>query len=128
MKRLLIMILFVAACAVVQGQDTIHLQAPTPCSSISNIVTQPNTGVEFSIFPNPSAGIFHLRIKTVDNLGLLNLSVTTLQGATVYQTQFYASGKELQTSLNLSNLSNGHYLVTLSNKQITLTEKLVLQK
>lgn len=128
MKRLLNMILFVAACAVVQGQDTIHLQAPTPCSSISNIVPQPNTDIEFSIFPNPSVGVFHLRIRTEENLGLLNLSVTTLQGATVYQTQFYASGKELQTLLNLSNLSNGHYLVTLSNKQITLTEKLVLQK
>lgn len=128
MKRLFIIMMFVAACAVVQGQDTIHLQAPTPCSSISNIVTQPNTVAEFSIFPNPSTGVFHLRVITVDNLGLLNLSVTTLKGATVYQTQFYASGKELQTSLNLSDLSNGHYLVTLSNKQIILTEKLILQK
>lgn len=128
MKRLFILMLFIASYVVVQGQDTIHLQAPTPCNSTSNIVPQPNTNAEFSIFPNPSAGFFHLRIKTVDNLGLLNLTVTTLQGATVYQTQFYASGKELQTSLNLSDLSNGHYLVTLSNKQITLTEKLVLQK
>ncbi len=128
MKRLPIIMMFVAACTVVKGQDTIHLQAPTPCSSISNIVPQLNTDIEFSIFPNPSAGVFHLRIRTEENLGLLNLSVTTLQGATVYQTQFYASGKELQTLLNLSNLSNGHYLVTLSNKQITLTEKLVLQK
>lgn len=128
MKRLPLLMLFIALYVCTQGQDTIRLQVPTPCSSPSFIDTRPDTDFGFSIFPNPSTGVFRLQIKDSEELGLMNLTVTSVHGALVYQTRFYASGKEMQTSVNLSNLSNGHYIVSLSNKQKIASKKLILKK
>lgn len=128
MKKLFLLFLLVVASTLVQGQDTIHLQAPTPCLSSSIIEHHMESYLQCFIFPNPTDGVFHLQIKAAETLGRVNLLVTTLQGATVYQTQFYSSGIELHTSVNLSNLSNGYYILTLSNKEGMVTEKLILQK
>lgn len=120
--------LFIALYVSAQGQDTVRLQVPTPCSSPSFIGTRSDTDFGFSIFPNPSTGVFRLQIKDSEELGLMNLTVTSVHGTLVYQTQFYASGKELQTSVSLSNLSDGNYIVSLSNKQKTVSKKLILKK
>jgi hypothetical protein len=62
-----------------------------------------------------------------ESLGMINVMVTSLQGATVYQNQWYASGNKLYTTLDMSNLASGNYIVTLTNRQRAVSQKIILQ-
>lgn len=122
---LLTILLF--AHTFVKGQDSIMLHLPTPCMSASTHEPEVNSGLLFSIFPNPNNGQMSVQIIGDEKLGIINVTVTSLQGATVYQNQWYTSGNKLYTTLNLSNLTSGNYVVTLTNRQRTVSQKIILK-
>lgn len=78
----------------------------------------------FQIYPNPGTGLFQIVLNDL-NLTDATLSVTELSGKSILQTKI----KSLQENqLDLLNLSDGVYFVTLKNKNISITKKLILNR
>ena len=127
MKKITLFLILLFAHSFAKGQDTIMLHLPTPCTSTSIHEPEASLGLSFSVYPNPSDGRMAVQVIGNESLGMINVTVTSLQGAMVYQNQWYASGNKLYTTFDLSNLSSGNYVVTLTNKQHVVSQKIILQ-
>ena len=127
MKKTIPLIILLFALTFAKGQDTIMLHLPTPCTSTSIHEPEANSELSFYVYPNPSDGRMEIQVAGNESLGVINVTVTSLQGATVYQNQWYASGNKLYTTLELSKLASGNYVVTLTNKQRVVSQIIILQ-
>ena len=127
MKKTIPLIILLFALSFAKGQDTIMLHLPTPCTNTSIHEPEENTELSFSVYPNPSNGRMAILVIGNESLGGINVTVTSLQGATVYQNQWYASGNKLYTTLDLSNLSSGNYVVTIINRYSAVSQKIILK-
>ena len=76
----------------------------------------------FTIFPNPSTGIFN--IQTENSISNANITVADLNGRIVHETK--AENLESK-SLDLSNLQNGIYILNVSNGDFNHSQKIVKQ-
>jgi len=74
--------------------------------------------VEFSVYPNPSTGIFNISTSEV-----VKINVVDITGKVIYQ----ASSVQGDTVINLSNLQSGVYLMNVSGENINKTEKLIIK-
>jgi hypothetical protein len=72
---------------------------------------------EFSVYPNPSTGIFNINTSEV-----VNIKVVDITGKVVYQAQ----NVDNNGVVNLSSLQKGVYLMQVSGDTIQKTEKLIL--
>ena len=76
----------------------------------------------FTIFPNPSTGIFN--IQTENSISNANITVADLNGRIVHETK--AENLESK-SLDLSNLQNGIYILNVSNGDFNYFQKIIKQ-
>ena len=127
MKKTTLFLILLFALTFVKGQDTIMLHLPTPCTSSTIHKPEASPGFSLSIFPNPNNGQMAVQVIGEENLGIINVTVSSLQGATVYQNQWYASGNKLYTTLDLSNLASGNYVITLTNQKNVVSQKITLK-
>ncbi|MFM7016847.1 MAG: reprolysin-like metallopeptidase [Bacteroidota bacterium] len=95
------------------------------------ICTNSNVGVQqiyssnnFTIYPNPSAGIFHL-IKNTASSEKCKLKLTNTLGQLI-TVQSIQSNQPYD--IDLSNLESGIYFITLSTNEISETQKIYLNK
>jgi hypothetical protein len=72
---------------------------------------------EFSVYPNPSTGIFNINTSE-----MVNIKVVDITGKVVYQAQ----NVDNNGVVNLSSLQKGVYLMQVSGDTIQKTEKLIL--
>lgn len=112
------------------GATTGKISIETGCSivattdnfSVTGLSTEDFSKSNFSIFPNPSAGIF--TIQTKNPINNANLTVADMKGRIVYQT----NAKNLDSkTIDLNNLSNGIYILNISNANYNYSQKLVKQ-
>ena len=98
---------------------------------ISAFVSQDNTigldeltnNVEFSVYPNPSNGVFNIKLNTETNENI-TLSVKNIVGQTVLTNNINVAGYTRET-ISLENQSNGIYFLTIENNNLSKTVKLV---
>ncbi len=96
-------------------------KAVISCEGISGVKN--NSLAQFSVFPNPSAGVYNVRFNNrIDNGGM---TVTDVVGKQVYQSTVDA--KE-NISLDLSSLPNGMYFLNMTVEGQVVTKKLMLNK
>jgi len=79
--------------------------------------------IDFSIYPNPSTGVFSLMMKAD---GLVKISVLNMMGQNIYSQQ-YDKWNGTQ-DLDLSSLPMGMYFVKIENKHEFSTKKIVITK
>lgn len=112
------------------GATTGKISIETGCSivattdnfTVTGLSTEDFSKSNFSIFPNPSAGIF--TIQTKNPINNANLTVADMNGRIVYQT----NAKNLDSkTIDLNNLSNGIYILNISNANYNYLQKLVKQ-
>ena len=72
----------------------------------------------FSVYPNPSNGVFNISTSET-----VNVSIVDITGKTVYKT----SSLEDKTSIDLSSLQSGIYLMKVKGETIHKTEKLIIK-
>jgi hypothetical protein len=107
----------------VANRDTDNASVLLNCSVASGINQQTTNKEQVNIYPNPSTGIFNLTLDKTIQKG--TLIITNILGEQVYNESFYAADK---TTVNLSHLSNGIYLLQISDGKLLQTQKLIIQK
>ena len=76
------------------------------------------------IYPVPSTGLFNLDLKN----DIQNIKVYNLLGETVYSESLSNNNAETTKQINLSNLSNGNYVISLSNDNGVSNYEVILKK
>ncbi len=79
---------------------------------------------EVTIYPNPTNGIFNMEFKNDVN----SIRVINILGKVVYFEKVAANSTETTKRIDLSNLVNGLYIVSVSNDNGTSNYKVVLNK
>lgn len=96
-----------------------NLTCASPASVASNIFTINCvvTGLpgingleEFSIFPNPSDGIFNIKMK-LNNLKLVHFRILNTAGQTIYESGNYQVLGQQTKSISLSSMPAGYYFL-----------------
>jgi hypothetical protein len=80
----------------------------------------------FTLAPNPSPGIFTLKVNGVMNQEV-NLTIFDARGRTVYADKFYNPEKSYVHQFDFSGYSKGIYFVKVQADQQVRTQKLVIQ-
>jgi plastocyanin len=78
--------------------------------------------IHMRIFPNPAQSVLYLDAPNFSNA---NAQIVNLQGELLMQ-HFFVAGSI--TELNIDNLTNGTYLVILSNETTKKIQKLIIQR
>jgi sugar lactone lactonase YvrE len=93
-------------------------------SSAAGIEQFANNNEQVSIYPNPSNGLFNLSISQFDNSTTNRIEIHNLMGECVY--------RQIATSVNcqidVSDLSEGVYNISIENSQFTNNKRLVITK
>lgn len=90
------------------------------------LAAEPGVKIEngVSVYPNPTKGIFTLD-AVADFNGIVKVEVTDIVGKIVYQSENEYVGTDYSQEINLSNVTNGVYLVKVSNGTQSYVQKLV---
>jgi hypothetical protein len=87
---------------------------------VADFSSKPNV----AIYPNPTNGIFNMDLKNdVDNIKVINIL-----GKIVYYERITKGAAGTTKKIDLSNLVNGLYIVSLTNENGTSNYKVVLNK
>lgn len=90
------------------------------CITISNLSVKNNNLNSFSIFPNPSNGIFNISLEnTMENS---KISVYDLNGRNVYKSKTLDTNKK---ELDLNHLQSGIYILNISIGKSNYSQKIV---
>ncbi|MFZ4521879.1 MAG: T9SS type A sorting domain-containing protein [Bacteroidales bacterium] len=84
-------------------------------------------GVSAQLFPNPNNGIFTLEIKSLMH-EILTISIVSATGETVYTRPGLDVSGATTEKIDVSRLSQGNYILKISNATGNLFRKLVIQK
>jgi hypothetical protein len=88
-------------------------------------IDQPEEFANVSVSPNPSQGIFTIRMNG-DGMNTVNLKVTDLQGRTIINKALQGS-QFINEELDLSGFAKGIYNLNLNSEKGTKTVKVVVQ-
>jgi len=89
----------------------------SPCAGIATI----SNNSDISVYPNPSTGLVNISIPSVN--AATTLYVTDMIGKEVFK----SSVKDVNVSVDLTNLQKGLYMLTISNGQSKHIQKLIIQ-
>lgn len=119
----------------IKGPGTVHLTPTSPSTYFNTIVLDwaPSAlGIEdvkykepaVVIYPVPSTGVFNIDFKNE----IKDIKVFDLLGQTVYSEVLGANNADTTKEINLSNLSNGNYIISLSNENGISNYEVILKK
>ena len=84
-----------------------------------------NVNNNLEIYPNPSEGLFNLNFNNV-KAGSYNVEVRNMVGQLVHSGSINLT-KDGNTTLDLSNISKGAYLLNISGKNVEINESIVIK-
>jgi len=96
---------------------------PTNVLDCSNLSVAENTLSQFKVYPNPATNVINISLnKTLAND--VNVSLTDLQGRQVLKTKI---GTASTTSIDVSSISNGVYILSLESNNKTYSQKVIIE-
>jgi hypothetical protein len=118
-----------------KGPTAVHLTPTSPSSYFNTVVIDwvptglgvtdvVNSEPAVVIYPVPSTGIFNIDLKNE----VKDIKVYNLLGQTVYSEQFDGNNASTSKQINLSTLSDGNYVFSLTNENGTSNFEVVLKK
>ncbi|MFC2114657.1 T9SS type A sorting domain-containing protein [Bacteroidota bacterium] len=87
-------------------------------------INENNPGKVVSIFPNPSTGLFTVKLMTSQQI---SLKVVNLLGNVVYEEKD-VDGSIVSLTLDLGHMENGIYYVLVSGENFSYADRIVIQK
>lgn len=102
------------------GAYTVEVTDANGCSTtetfnITTSIVELEGGVEASVFPNPSSGLFQLNVNGWTS-GELNYTIVDAQGRVIRRGQWFASNAMFQTTIDLGQEEAGVYRLLLENE------------
>jgi len=89
-----------------------------------------NTGVPgksgFTVYPNPNSGKFQLHLNSYSDL--VHVKVMNATGNTVFEEKEYRVSDTRTLNMDLGNLPEGVYMITIDDDHLTNSEKIVIRK
>ncbi len=107
-----------AAVTTDQVQDFTPFPAGPNCTLAKTSFEQKDM---FRVYPNPSNGIFNIRIA--EYVGKVNFQVTDLNGRVVFESN--TANFELEKSLDLNGLQSGMYLLKIATPEASHVQKII---
>ncbi len=77
----------------------------------------------FKVYPNPTNGLLNIRINNFT--GKASINVIDINGRTVYSN--VNNDFNVESSINLNNLSSGMYIIKVTADTTTYTEKVIIK-
>jgi len=104
-----------------QGNSVLYIDNLNFDNLITSVSELHSENTAFSLFPNPASDIVTLKIVNTDNtymtLNIYNVIGTLVKSETLNNRQ-----------INIRDLSNGVYMVSIKSKDFTETQKLIIQR
>lgn len=117
-----------------KGPTAVHLTPTSPSTYFNTVVIDwvptalgvdvINAEPAVVIYPVPSTGVFNLDFKN----DVKNIKVYNLLGQTVYSENFGGNNATTSKQIDLSSLSNGNYVFSLTNENGTSNFEVILKK
>jgi hypothetical protein len=95
----------------------LYTQTVQACTDISN----PNSGLNFSIYPSPTRGIIKIQLSEFSQDVPTHLEIFNMLGQSVVVGQL----KNQEQEIDLSKFNNGMYIIRLSNADRTISKRIV---
>ena len=95
---------------------------PLVYCGITTGIDEVDADVSVSVYPNPSSGIIHYQVGS--NIDGLRVKVSNAVGQTLMEKKIESQ----ESSLNLSDLPDGIYMLSFSNERGVYTKKIILQR
>ncbi len=92
-----------------------------PCVSVEEM----SHAISLNVYPNPTSGEFTLEISTVEEVDA-NISISSIDGKLVYENVISGNGL-FSKNINIGNLSDGIYYLSLKTKNSSRTYKILKQ-
>ncbi len=102
------------------NSSTVNITIPSGVQTINNYQS-------LALYPNPVKNTLNISHKNAANI-VLNIAITDINGAVVYQENQIDINTNSQVSIDISALSNGVYFVSLFNNEINQQQKIVVIK
>ncbi|MEI7726912.1 MAG: T9SS type A sorting domain-containing protein, partial [Bacteroidota bacterium] len=103
------------------GKDSVMVSFKV-CGGIDELA-----GVSVQVFPNPNSGIFTLEVKTMKQ-EKLDVTILTPTGETVYTRRGIMVSGVSSEKIDISRLSQGTYMLQVSNGTGSILRKIIVQK
>lgn len=99
-----------------------------------SITVTPNTGLAerllnegFSLYPNPAKDLLHVSVPA-KNGEQLRITLSDVTGKTIMTNMYNSTAAVFETTLNLSTIQSGIYLLHVNVNGVVATKKIVLNK
>ncbi len=103
------------------SSDTIYINF-VDCTGIDEFADN----VDVSVYPNPSDGIFNIKLNSNENIDVELLVVSTT-GSVIYRDKSVALSGETNIRIDISNYSKGAYQLILKGENGLITKQLIVQ-
>lgn len=126
-KTFILSLLFTIFSIYGYSQIAVTLNLPDPCASVGiNEDLKVEKEVDFTLSPNPSNGVFSLKIKSSETIGSVTVEVLSVQGKNVLSEKIFCNSSTSVKEYNLSHLQKGVYIIYLSGKNLKGSKKFIL--
>ena len=105
------------------GNSALYIDNLNFDNLITSVSEQTSENTTFSLYPNPASDIVTLNIGNTNNADL-TLNIYNVIGTLVKSEMM----KQNQQQINIGDLSNGIYMVTIKSKDLTVNHRLIIQR
>jgi len=125
MKKILILMLFITIASFVNGQTTVTLNLPDPCTTL-NVNNNTKAEINFTISPNPTDGRFTIKVIRKEIIGKVKIEITDMKGVLVFTEQIYSNNTKCVKTYHINSLTKGIYNISIIGTNYRETKQLVV--
>lgn len=87
----------------------------------------PKSNTVFNVYPNPSGSVFNIQYENYKAVGNIQLTVSSIQGNSVYNESINDFNGKLNKQINLHNIAKGTYFVELNSDTVREMKKIIVE-
>lgn len=116
-----------AGCALSPVQESFNVKDSTSSACITGISSNKSFDGQFDLYPNPASEKLSISVQTASDKDV-TLELVNIQGEKVYSEYLGNIDGSFDKTIDVSNLTNGVYIIKLQDGQNIATDKFTLSK
>ncbi len=110
------------------GYATMTLRAGNPLTSLNPELAASAFANAMKLYPNPSTGVFSLKLESLDVSRPIQVSVYTIQGQIIESTTYHSTQSTIIYPMNISGMVRGNYIIRVVNGKNSASQKIQIIK